>query len=122
VKNRKAFIPAFVWAVILAILSLLPNNSMPRFSWADVWSPDKFGHFLFYCIFAYLIMFGLHRQKGKFQSGQVIIIGVLGACLFGFLMECLQRIFSPSRYFELLDIIANIIGSFTAILIYKLKP
>lgn len=121
-KNRRAIIPAFVWAILLAILSLLPNNRMPAFSWSNLWSFDKFGHAIFYCIFAYLIMFGLHRQNGNFFPGRVLLYGVLIASLYGFLMECLQTLFSPSRYFELLDIIANIIGSFTAILIYKLKP
>lgn len=117
-----AFIPALTWAGLLAILSLMPNDRMPKFSWADLWSPDKFGHVIFYCIFSYLIMYALHRQKERIKSGRVIFIGVLTACTYGLLMEFLQRFFSPSRYFELLDIIANIIGSFTAILIYKLKP
>lgn len=46
--------------------------------------------------------------------------GVVGLCsVYGLFMEILQFTFFPGRYFEVLDIIANIIGSFAGLFVFK---
>lgn len=121
-KTWKVFIPGFIWATIILILSVIPNHSVPKFSWANFWNVDKLGHLFFYMVLAYLIMMAVGRYYAGMKMKKVILFGVVSASLYGILMECLQSFISPSRYFELLDLIANIIGSFIAILIYKFKP
>jgi VanZ family protein len=45
---------------------------------------------------------------------------VVGLCsAYGVLMEIMQFAFFKGRYFEVLDIIANIIGSFTGLFVFK---
>lgn len=121
-KTWKVFIPGSIWAVIILILSIIPNNRVPKFSWANFWNVDKAGHLFFYMVLAYFIMMAIGRYYSGMRARKVILIGIVSASLYGLLMESLQSFISPSRYFELLDLIANIIGSFIAILIYKFKP
>ena len=122
-KSWKYLVPSGFWGLLILVLSLIPPPSLSAFSWGDLWNPDKLAHAGFYMVLSYLIMWGLYRLEFlQLRQPQIILAGVFISSAYGVLMEFLQVLISTGRYFELLDIIANIIGSFMAILIFKLKP
>ena len=116
-KHYKYFLPAFLWAVVIAILSLLPGNDLPKVRIPHI---DKMVHFTIYLVFGALLMYGFAKQyKGKALrfKPEWIVIGF--TALWGTLMEVMQLLFTKTRHFEYLDILTNIIGSILGIVLLK---
>ena len=110
----RAFLPAFIWSLLILVLSTMPSISLPETFW-DLLSPDKWGHIIVYGIFTLLLIRGFRAKPTK----KNIAIAVFISILYGILMEIIQYSFFPDRYFEIYDIIANIIGSFGSLLFLK---
>lgn len=123
VENKKVlFFPSLVWAVILLILSGLPKSSLPSISFDSFFELDKIAHFLMYGIFAFLLFRDFGRSHFLSKVNNQFIFSVLGASFFGFCMELMQFSVFSGRYFEIMDLIANIIGAFVgAIVLLILK-
>lgn len=62
-----------------------------------------------YFVMAALLLWGFHRTIGI--SPATMTVAILASSLYGIGMEFIQYAFFPNRFFEVLDIIANIIGS-----------
>ncbi len=116
VSNLKAFLPAIVWALVIFGLSTTAGENLPQIPW-DLTSPDKWGHAIVYLIFALLLFYGF-RQKMGMRKTTILLVLVISIS-YGILMEIVQYSFFPGRYFELNDIIANIIGALLSVLILK---
>jgi len=114
----KKFLPSIAWAVLILYLSSTTSINLPE-SIRDIFSIDKLGHFGIYGIFTILLLKGFHRSNLKLGKKEVYFALII-SILYGIGMEVMQYTFFPGRYFENLDIIANIIGSFTGLLFYKL--
>jgi len=69
-------------------------------------SKDKFGHAGVYFVLTGLLGWAFHRNG---DARALLSAGI--AALYGVGVELVQYGFFPHRHFELLDIIANIIGS-----------
>ena len=105
--NQLNFIPALLWAVLIFSLSTGQAVKVPRFS--NILEPDKLAHIAAYCVMAALLFWGFHRTSGV--SRATIAAAIVIPALYGISMEFIQYAFFPNRFFEVLDIIANIIGS-----------
>lgn len=95
------------------MVSVMPSKSLPKID-LELVSPDKLAHALVYSILALTIFWGLSR-KGNLNR-KTIIMAICLCSTYGILMEMAQYLFFPGRYFEFLDIIANIIGSIASLL------
>jgi len=116
--NLKNFIPAIIWAIIILYLSASSGVKIPE-SLSNLNAVDKIGHIAIYAIFSVLVFYGFYGS-GKKITNRLILLWVVGfSSFYGFLMELLQFTFFTGRYFEVLDIIANIIGSFLGLLVFK---
>lgn len=114
----KYFLPAGIWAAIIFGLSVMPGTSMPKFSLLDFLQPDKLGHFVVYAILVFLLFWGYKKRDGQLpkQAGKIRIFSY--SVLYGIGIECIQQ-FLTDRHFDVLDIIANIIGcSFGLTIVY----
>lgn len=112
----KHYVPAIVWGLIILLISVLPGNAMPP-TLGDLFNLDKLGHLVFYGIFVYLLIRG-YRSSGSDPKKifRFSLFFAISAALYGLLLEFVQYRFLPDRYFDLLDIIANIIGCFAGLL------
>lgn len=107
------------WSLLIILLSLMPSSGFPRHSLLDLISIDKWAHLLFYAVLTYLMMHTLSSESKSFRPQiRKVIISIVFGSIFGLLIEIFQGI-SPSRYFDYLDIIANIIGCITGVLFYN---
>ncbi len=96
------------YAIFLAVVSLKPGQQIPKiFDWSELFSPDKFAHFTAYAIFAVLLSFSI--------AGRSVLIptatAVAAAALFGVLMEVLQGIAGTGRFYDPVDMVANLLGA-----------
>ena len=104
------------WAVVILVLSVMPGQQLPSVEW--LWSADKWAHAAVYGILAWLLFNALsrHYPAGLPVFGRALIL----AGGYGLLLEVIQYLFFPGRYFELGDAIANIFGILVAIFLRKL--
>lgn len=110
------FLPAIAWAGGILWLSTKGRANLPPLPF-DLLKPDKVAHAGAYLLLALLLLWGIHRSSGLSRSGKLWAVSVCGA--YGVSMEVLQYCFFPGRYFELYDIIANIIGSFCSLFLLR---
>lgn len=112
----KAFLPGICWGLTILLLSAIPGKNLPSLPF-DLFEIDKLEHAVSYGLLAFLLLWGLHRA-GKLNTKWKFIT-ILGCCLYGILIEIAQFCFFSGRYFEVNDIVANIIGSFGSLLLIR---
>lgn len=117
VRNLKYFFPAVLWALIIFYLSSGPGIQFPPSIW-DFIKIDKLGHFAVYGILTFLLAFGYHKNNPTISKNMLLKCLIISS-LYGICLEIMQYAFFPNRYFEVLDIIANISGSIIGILFFK---
>lgn len=110
----KAYIPAIAWALTILVLSLVSGLHLPKIA-EKIISTDKLAHAAAYLVFCTLMMYGLRRNKVAFSNAALVSVAM--GSTYGVLMEVLQYSFFPYRYFEVWDIVANIIGSLISVLV-----
>ena len=112
----KKFIPGIAWFFIVAILTLMPGNDVPKVGWLDsIPNFDKVVHaglfggltFLFYL--PYFKSSFSHQQKINY-----LIRITLAAIVWGITVEFIQKYFIPGRDFDLLDWAADSLGALIA--------
>ena len=101
----------FISLSLVFYLSLLPASGIPNFAALSEMS-DKVIHTLIYFYLGYL---GLNCV---FKTSKYLLI--FHVFNFGLIIEIIH-FFHPYRYFEFLDLLANLIGVTIALLIFKLK-
>jgi len=112
--NLKYFIPAILLGLAILVLSVAAGIQLPKLS-VKLVSPDKLAHAAAYFVFCSTLVFGWHHS-GRVVSS-TLKLGLLVSVGYGILMEILQYSFFPHRYFEVWDIVANIIGSVSSVLV-----
>ena len=118
-SDVKYYLPAMGWAVVILVLSAMPSQQLPQI---DIISIDKIGHLGVYWILTMLILWGASKQPDanlKIWSQSLSIILAIGT-IYGILIELMQYLFFPGRYFEILDALANFVGCILGIISFKL--
>ena len=101
-------IAAFLWTIFIFVASLLPKGAVNKSGLLDIPHLDKFSHAIMYAIFVFLWSKLLSQKVSRVKGARVAFYISI---LLGLLMEVLQRMMEMGRHFDILDIIANIIGS-----------
>lgn len=91
-----------VWIVVIFVLTGYPSLETPRIKEIPM---DKFYHFILFFILAFL-QHKIFRPFRFFLFGMIIIL----------LAEC-QQLIIPGRDFEILDIVAGLVGLVAGFLI-----
>ncbi len=110
---RQPNLPVVLWGALITVLSLLPGKTLPAI---DIWTwvgTDKLAHaFVYGCWSCLWIRWVVLEQKA--QPVRWVIIGLVVMSLYGIVLEYLQSAIHQDRYFEVPDIVANIIGAFAS--------
>ena len=113
----KNYLPAMIWSLVILVLSAKAGINLPE-SWFDLIAMDKLGHFGVYGLLTVAILWGNHKNEVPLTTKSAIF-AVFLAGVYGICMELMQYFFFPGRYFEYLDIIANIIGAICGFAFFK---
>lgn len=108
---KKSYLPALAWLLFITGMSLVPKIQLPKF---DLFSTDKIGHVAAYGLLVWLILYGFKKQNGRNMSWKEGLAIVIGATLYGALLEFVQGNFIPGRFFGYDDMIANTAGAAAA--------
>jgi VanZ family protein len=109
----KYYLPAILWAICIAVLSLMPAAQLPKIE-LDLLAPDKLAHAFVYGVLTILLFWAF--AKNQPLRWPIIRRCMIASAGYGILLEWAQYAFFPSRYFEVYDIIANIIGIIISLL------
>jgi len=111
-------IAATVWTLMVIIGSGIPGDDTSKFNLLPFDGGDKVLHFGAYMMMVLLWSLAL-KQRGKRIGGARAAF--YGSIILGVVLEICQSTLFESRSFEIMDIIANIMGSIIGlILFYKL--
>jgi VanZ family protein len=108
----KKFIPAIAWFIVVAVLTLMPGNDLPKVGWLTrIKYFDKIIHIGLFGVLMFL--FCLPFIKAPLPFSQKInrcIKIALVVSLWGLTIEFIQKYCVPGRDFELLDWAADSLG------------
>jgi hypothetical protein len=102
----------FLSLLIVFYLSLVPAAAIPKIAALDFLS-DKMIHAV---IFLFLSFVGL---KCHFNISKTFLLIMIFS--FGFMIEVIHYYHPYNRFFEIADLIANLIGILTALVIFNKK-
>ena len=118
IKLGFSFIPSILWAIIIFILSILPGSSVEKLNWFDFLYIDKAAHCIFYAVLVFLILWAVKACNND-VTGHIKYKVITVSIFYGVIIEYLQFQFFEDRHFEILDIMANIIGSFLGFILFN---
>lgn len=106
---------AWLFLLLIIILSLLPGSSIPKMKWQDFIGLDKIAHFIMYglCFYLFIKAYKMNRDNSLFY------ISFMGLLLLGLLLEFFQMILQAGRSFDLYDLLANVTGLLTVSLFVR---
>lgn len=99
----------FLYFGVLIVVSLMPSNNIKPLT---INGFDKFIHFVLYFVLAFLMC---RSYKLKF------ILAAFLAASVGFSLEVMQELFTETRMFDPLDMLANILGAIAGAVVYTLS-
>ena len=102
---------AIVYYLFIAFLHLIPGDSIPIFSFSDLFQLDKLVHLLLFIVAFLILVKAMQQYFFKNKRFYLVLI-----CLFyAFSMEYLQHLLVTNRYGDVLDFVADSIGVFVAL-------
>ena len=109
---------ANVWIVFIAILHAIPGADVQKIIIPELLLIDKLAHIIMFMIGVYLFAVADKRQQKPQFLRNICVFFVI----YGLLLEVLQGFIFVGRSADFLDWLADIIGVFLGIWIYKKIP
>ena len=107
---------SILFLAILLVGCLLPGNSLPN---ADTQNLDKVLHVILFLCFTFCSLVGCVKQSQYPMLHYFALKYVtLSSVLLTLGIEVIQHLFIPRRGFELLDIVADLVGIVLAIILF----
>ena len=110
--------PALVTTGALC-MHALPGHDLDMDSWWVTWHMDKVLHFLAFSTWGLAMSVALAKQR-LFQKGSRFeLVMMVGAAIFGTVLECAQGACVPNRSADLADVAADVAGVALALLAFR---
>jgi VanZ family protein len=116
-KNILKFLPAGLFTLVIALLSLLPSSEMSGISWFHIPFFDKIVHVGMYYLLAIFFLYALENSRPKLDFRLASIVFLVGI-VYGGLLEILQYLMHAGRSADWIDFMADCLGSLSGILLY----
>ena len=114
----KSYWPAIIWGVLIFIMSSFPGDDIPKSFIINIPFADKIIHFFMYFLLVILIMLGSLRKLKTGLTIRKFLFVFFISLFYGILLEILQDLVFIMRGADLLDIVANSVGSFIGLLTF----
>lgn len=120
-KLLNSFWPALFWSAIVIFLLSIPGSDLPEeSSFLSIPHFDKWVHLGIFALFVILWCWALSLNKNRRNLARSFIWITLGAIVFGYLMELVQKYLVPNRDYDLWDVVADSAGAIIGLL-FSLK-
>lgn len=112
----KSFLPGIAWFAVILFLICMPSDEIPEptgwWEWVKLIRIDKIVHMGIFAVLVILFIVPIARApfSRKKKSNLFIYITIL-ACAWGMGTELIQKFFVPTRFFDMMDFMADSIGA-----------
>ncbi len=113
--KKQALLFSTLYTIALLIFSLITIDLGGIESFAPSFG-DKIFHFCAYALLTFTWFYTLSTQFNVQKSKAIAYISV-SAILFGIIIEVFQKVFTNTRYFDVEDIAANVLGVLLTVLV-----
>ena len=104
-------------AIMIALLSLVPGNSIPGSSLFSIPYFDKFVHFSMYAVLIFVALIESRCTNNCYGNHLLLILGIF---FLSGLIEILQATVVASRAAEWFDLLANFAGLLSGYLAFRI--
>ncbi|KYG85702.1 hypothetical protein AWW67_00200 [Roseivirga seohaensis] len=112
----KQYWASVLWAIVLAVLMLLPQDSFPE---SKLLSYDKLAHLGVFGILSFLVLLGKRNKEDKVRLENKSLIRALTICIvYGLVLESLQSVV-PGRMTDIYDLLSNTIGAIAGVVVFS---
>jgi len=108
-------ITSIIWALILGILMLLPQDQIPD---SQLLSYDKLAHIAVFAVLSFLISI-TYLDKEKRSTTKTAFRALTISLVYSSLLECCQY-FVPGRSLDWYDFLANYTGGLVGVIIFSI--
>jgi VanZ family protein len=109
------------WAAIIFFAYSIPGDDLAYTDPWDILKFDKIVHFSLFAVLVLVLIVAFKKQRQiRFVHFYSRAYAVVIAILYGIALEAVQGIFFIGRYSDWLDVIANIIGAFGGLLLFRM--
>jgi VanZ family protein len=110
-----------LWAAIIFFAYSIPGNDLAYTDPWDILKFDKIVHFTLFAVFVLVLVIAFKKQRQiRFVHFYSRAYAVSIAILYGTALELVQGIFFIGRFSDPLDFVANAIGAFGGLLLFRL--
>jgi len=102
------------WMFLIALLCIIPPDDFPETG--GIPHLDKFVHFALYVVFTFMSLFVFSGSK---QPQRIHFILLPGIFIFSLWIEVMQGVLPLGRSFSLIDLVANLSGIITGLLLFR---
>lgn len=104
-------LPAFLWALVILGLTLVPGSVMPDLSFWKLLSFDKVAHMFVFAVLVFRLSVGFYKQyRFRILRYHALQSAFIISVIYGGLLELLQGLLLADRHPDIIDFIANTIG------------
>ena len=98
----------------------MPGNKLPaENSFTYALKVDKIVHIVLFFVLSYTFLLYFKKSDKKYlKNKRFQIIAIILCILFGILLEFYQKLFVPSRSFDIADMLADAIGAIFGLLFF----
>ncbi|MEY4050866.1 MAG: hypothetical protein RL262_1700 [Bacteroidota bacterium] len=113
-----------VWVIaeilVIFIIMSMPGNKLPaENSFTYALKVDKIVHIVLFFVLSYTLLLYFKKSDKKYlKNKRFQIIAIILCILYGILLEFYQKLFAPSRSFDIADMLADAIGAIFGFLFF----
>lgn len=113
--KKQALFVSILYTFALLIFSLITID----LGGIETFAPSNGDKIFHFCAYALLVWIWCYALKNRFNvsTNKAIFSVTLFAILFGIIIEVLQKVLTHTRFFDVDDIIANVLGASIAAII-----
>ena len=116
-ESKQLLVVCIFYSVFITIIFLLPTKEISKLF--DTFIPiDKLVHVVIFLVLTFLWLFYVNSVLNDIKP--IVLFFILAVCLFyGILIEVTQELYVSSRGAEVLDVIADLLGSSLGLLFFR---
>ena len=108
IKAKIWFRLVLLWAMAITVISCIPGHELPE---SKLLEYDKIGHLTAYAILSFLLFIWIGKQYSRNTKVlKLYVVAIITGSVLGLILELIQGHLLTGRYFDLMDVIANIMG------------
>ena len=116
-ESKQLLVVCIFYSVFITIIFLLPTKEISKLF--DTFIPiDKLVHVVIFLVLSFLWLFYVNSVLNDIKP--IVLFFILAVCLFyGILIEVTQELYVSSRGADVLDVIADLLGSSLGLLFFR---